>query len=114
MMTPLGKPASSAIWARMRYPLVPDEEPSPLERVLIVADSGNGISWELDIKRWLFINPELTVHLFREAAGEWICLDAQTAIAPGGAGLASSVLSDTGGPVGTGAQTLLIVPRPVS
>jgi hypothetical protein len=96
----------------MRYPLVADEEPSPLERVLIVADSGNGISWELDIKRWHFINPELTVHLYREAAGEWICLDAQTSIADGGAGLASSVLSDTGGPVGIGAQTLLVTPRP--
>jgi Thioesterase-like superfamily len=91
---------------------VPDEAPSPLERVLVVADSGNGISSELDIARWRFINPELTVHLYREAAGEWICLDAQTAISPGGVGLASSVLSDRAGPVGTGAQSLLIAPRP--
>jgi hypothetical protein len=106
------EPGPATVWARMRYPLVADEEPTPLERVLIVADSGNGISWELDIKRWHFINPELTVHLYREAVGEWICLDAQTAIAHGGAGLASSVLSDTGGPVGTGAQTLLVAPRP--
>ena len=47
----------------MRYPLLPDEEPSPLERVLVIADSGNGASWELDINRWHFINPELTVHV---------------------------------------------------
>ncbi|HEY0934307.1 MAG TPA: thioesterase family protein [Trebonia sp.] len=105
-------PGPTTVWTRMRYPLVPDEEPAPLERVLIVADSGNGASWELDIARWHFINPELTVHLFREAAGEWICLDAHTAIAPGGVGLASSVLSDQAGPVGTGAQSLLIAPRP--
>jgi hypothetical protein len=105
-------PGPATLWTRMRYPLVPDEEPSPLERVLIVADSGNGVSWELDIAKWLFINPELTVHLFREAAGEWICLDAQTAISPGGIGLASSVLSDLEGPVGTGAQSLLIARRP--
>jgi hypothetical protein len=84
----------------MRYPLVPDEEPTPLERVLAIADSGNGASWELDMNRWLFINPELTVHLHREAAGEWICLDAQTAIPTGGAGLATSVLSDRDGPSG--------------
>jgi hypothetical protein len=95
----------------MCFPLVPDEEPSPLERVLIVADSGNGVSWELDINRWHFINPELTVHLHREAEGEWICLDAHTAISPGGVGLATSVLSDLNGPVGTGAQSLLIAPR---
>ena len=96
----------------MRYPLIPDEEPTPLERVLILADSGNGVSWELDINRWHFINPELTVHLHREAEGEWICLDAQTAISPGGVGLATSVLSDVTGPIGVGAQSLLIAPRP--
>jgi hypothetical protein len=105
-------PGPTALWTRMRYPLVPDEEPGPLERVLIVADSGNGASWELDITKWLFINPELTVHLHREAAGEWVCLDAQTAITPGGAGLATSVLSDRDGPLGVGAQSLLIAPRP--
>jgi hypothetical protein len=95
----------------MRYPLVPDEEPGPLERILATADSGNGVSWALDLTRWLFINPELTVHLHREAVGEWICLDAQTAISPGGAGLATSILSDTEGPVGVGAQSLFVSPR---
>jgi hypothetical protein len=103
----------ATVWSRMRYPLVPDEEPSPLERVLIIADSGNGASGELDWASWQFINPELTVHLHREAAGEWICLDAQTAISDGGAGLATSVLSDLHGPVGVGAQSLLIARRPV-
>jgi hypothetical protein len=107
----LGTPGPATVWARMRYPLVPDEEPTPLERVLVIADSGNGASQELDINRWLFINPELSVHLHREAAGEWICLDAQTAISAGGAGLATSVLSDTDGPLGVGAQSLLITPR---
>jgi hypothetical protein len=106
------KPGPASVWARMRYPLVPDEEPSPLERVLAVADSGNGVSWELDMTRWHFINPEVTVHLHREAEGEWICLDAQTVISPGGVGLATSVLSDQTGPVGVGAQSLLIAPRP--
>ena len=109
----LGAPGPAALWARMRYPLVPDEEPTPLERVLAIADSGSGASWELDMNRWLFINPELTVHLHREAAGEWICLDAQTVISTGGAGLATSVLSDLDGPVGVGAQTLLVAPRTV-
>ncbi len=107
-----GSPGPAAVWARMRYPLVADEEPSPLERVLSIADSGSGVSWELDITRWHSINPELTVHLHREAVGEWICLDAQTTISAGGAGLASSVLSDLEGPLGLGTQALLIAPRP--
>ena len=104
----------ATIWARMRYPLVADEETGPLERVLAIADSGNGASSELDLHSWHFINPELTVHLHREAAGEWICLDAQTTISTGGAGLATSTLSDLDGLVGVGAQALLVAPRPLA
>jgi hypothetical protein len=106
-----GAPGPATVWARMRYPLVPGEEPAGLERVLATADSGSGVSWQLDITHWHAINPELTVHLHREAAGEWICLDSQTAITPGGAGLATTFLSDADGPVGVGTQSLLVAPR---
>jgi hypothetical protein len=101
----------AAAWARMRVPLVPDEPPSPLQRVLVVADSGNGISSELNMRKWHFINPELTVHLHREPVGEWVCLDATTTVSTAGVGLATSVLSDLDGPVGVGAQTLLVARR---
>ncbi len=104
-------PGPAVGWARMRHPLVEGEEPSPLTRTLILADSGNGASSELDIGRWQFINPELTVHLHREAVGEWVCLDATTTISAGGVGLATSVLSDLTGPIGVGAQSLLVSPR---
>ena len=103
-------PGPATVWTRLRHPLVPDEEPSPLQRVLAVADSGNGLSSELDLS-WYFINPELTVHLHREAVGEWVCVAAQTAISPGGAGLATTVLHDLHGPVGVGAQALLVARR---
>ena len=103
-------PGPATVWSRLRHPLVPDEEPSPLQRVLTVADSGNGLSSELDLS-WYFINPELTVHLHREVVGEWVCVAAQTAISSGGAGLATTVLHDLDGPVGVGAQSLLVAPR---
>jgi hypothetical protein len=106
-----GVPGPAIVWTRLRYPLVPGEEASPLQRVLAVADSGNGLSGELDITEWRFINPELTVHLHREAAGEWICVDASTTISTGGAGLARTQLSDCEGPIGSGAQSLLIARR---
>jgi len=106
-----GRPGPATAWTRLRHPIVPGEEPSPLQRVLAVADSGSGISAELDLTIWHFINPELTVHLHREAVGEWICLQAQTAISPGGVGLATSVLSDLDGPIGVGAQSLLVARR---
>ena len=105
------EPGPSAVWTRMRHPLVGGEDPSPLQRVMVVADSGNGVSGELDLRQWLFINPELTVHLHREPAGEWVCLDAATTVSTGGVGLATSVLSDRSGPVGVGAQSLLVAPR---
>jgi hypothetical protein len=105
------EPGPSTVWTRLRVPIVPDEPPSPLERLLAVADSGNGVSAVLDWRRWLFINPELTLHVLRPPAGEWIVLDAATQIAAGGAGLARSVLSDEAGPVAYGAQSLLVAPR---
>jgi hypothetical protein len=105
------QPGPATAWTRLLHPVVADEEPSPLQRLLVVADSGNGISSELDLRRWHFINPELTVHLHREPVGEWVCLDASTTISTGGAGLATSVLSDLRGPVAVGAQSLLVAPR---
>lgn len=105
------EPGPATAWTRLEHPIVADEEPSGLQRVLAVADSGNGLSGELDLARFHFINPELTVHLHREPVGEWICVDAQTAISAGGAGLATTVLSDQDGPVGVGAQSLLVAPR---
>lgn len=101
----------ATVWTRMRIPLVEDEQPTPRQRVMVVADSGNGASNVLDWSRYLFINTELTVHFTRPPAGEWVLLDARTEIAEGGAGLASSVLSDRDGAVARGAQALLVAPR---
>ena len=105
------EPGPGVVWTRLRHTLVPDEQPSGLQRLLAVADSGSGISSELDLATRYFINPELTVHLHREPVGEWVCLDASTAISPGGTGLATTVLSDVDGPVGVGAQSLLVADR---
>ena len=98
-------------WMRMRQPLVAGEEPTPLQRVLVVADSGNGISSTLDYRRFLFINVDLTVHLHRMPAGVWVCLDSVTVPEPTGVGLTDSVLFDERGPLGVAAQTLLVADR---
>jgi hypothetical protein len=105
------EPGPATVWMRMRRPLVADEEPSPLQRVLIAADSGNGVSSVLDWRRWLFINPDLTVYLHRPPAGEWVCLQARTTIEPAGLGLAESLIFDRTGPVARGLQSLFITPR---
>ncbi|HVV10673.1 thioesterase family protein [Amycolatopsis sp.] len=105
------EPGPAAVWARQRVPLVEGEEPTPLQRLFAVADSGNGVSNVLDAAGWWFINSELTVHLHRAPAGEWIGLDAVTTIGPRGVGAAESTLRDLGGPVASGAQALMVRTR---
>jgi hypothetical protein len=107
----LGEPGPATVWARQSVPLVGTETPSGLQRLMTVADSGNGVSSRMDPRKWLFINSELTVHVHREPVGEWIGLDAATAIGPDGFGTAVSVLHDLNGAVGRGAQALLIRPQ---
>ena len=101
----------ATVWARMRVPLVEGETPSPWQRILCLADSGNGISNRLPNTEWLFVNTELTVHLWREPVGEWVCMDAVTHGHRGGVGLAESRLYDREGRLGAGAQALLIAGR---
>lgn len=105
------EPGPAAVWMRMRGRLVEDEEPSPLSRVLVAADSGNGISMELSMATHLFINTELSVHLAREPEGEWVALDARTRIGPNGTGVATSELYDAGRRIGAANQALLIRAR---
>ncbi|HET7481936.1 MAG TPA: thioesterase family protein [Actinomycetota bacterium] len=98
-------------WFRMRYPLIDGEEPSPLTRVLIAADSGNGISTSLDFTKWVFINPDLSVYLHRMPVGEWVCLAARTDPKNTGVGVAASTIYDRTGAIGRGLQSLFIGPR---
>lgn len=104
-------PGPAVVWMRMRHPLVEAEDPSPLQRVLIAADSGNGVSATLDWARYLFINVDLSVHLHRLPAGEWVCLDAVTIPEPDGIGLADTALHDERGPLGRAEQSLLVRER---
>jgi len=106
------EPGPATAWLRMRQPLVAGEEPTPLQRLLVAADVGNGISAALDFRRFLFINVDLTVHLERMPKGEWIGVDAVTLPRPHGIGTAESTLFDVdNGRVGRALQTLLVSER---
>jgi hypothetical protein len=106
-----GEDGPATLWARQRVLTVDGEEPSPLQRLMAVADSGSGAASRLDIRQWLFINTELTVHLWRAAVGEWIGLDADSTLGPTGIGVARTTLFDSAGAVGFGMQSLLVRPR---
>jgi len=106
------EPGPATVWMRMNCRLVAGEEPTPLQRTLVAADVGNGISAVLDWHRYVFINVDLSVHLERMPEGEWVCVDAATLPQPNGIGTAESVLFDERGRIGRAAQALLIAERP--
>jgi len=103
-------PGDAAAWSRARIPVVQGEEPTGLQRAVLTADSGNGISAALDWNAWSFVNIDLDVHLARPLEGEWVLLDATSRYEQSGTGTATSQLSDLRGPVGRGAQTLVVTP----
>jgi hypothetical protein len=102
------EPGPATAWTRMNCTLVDGEEPSPLTRVLVAADSGNGISGVLDWKRYVFVNTDLSVHLWRYPKGEWVCMRSKTTVGPDGVGLAETELFDETSRIGRSMQTLFI------
>ncbi len=101
----------ATVWMRMRGALVAGEQPTPLQRVMVAADSGNGVSAALDWRRFMFINTDLSVHLARPPEGAWVGLDAVTTPLPSGVGLTDTALWDERGRIGRAAQTLLVAAR---
>lgn len=104
-------PGPVAVWIRLLVPVVPGEEPSGVQRVVAAADFGNGVSGALPYQRFRYINPDLTVHLLRPPAGEWIGMRAASHYGEEGAGLAESALHDTNGRLGRSIQSLFVEQR---
>lgn len=98
-------------WFRLKLPVVPGEEPSPLQRICAAADFPNGISFVVDPRVTTFVNPDLTVYIHRLPAGEWVLVDARSWLEPQGTGMAEGELYDEGGRLGRSLQSLLIEPR---
>lgn len=105
-----GRPGPATAWTRSRFPLVEGRPLTGIERVLLVADSGNGLSAVANPTELIFVNPELSVHLVRPPVGDRIWMHSETFLDPAGVGLASTVLGDTGGRIGSGHQSLFVDP----
>ncbi len=105
------RPGPARAWFRLQRPVVDDEEPSGVQRAAAAADFGNGISWVLPFDRWIFLNPDLTLHLARTPVGEWIGLDAFTLPSDQGMAMAESALYDEHGRLGRAVQSLLLQQR---
>lgn len=105
------EPGPARAWLRQRQPLVAGEDTTPLQRLLVVADAGNGLSASIDFTRYLFVNTDLTVQVLRPIDGEWVSMTSRTLIGPDGTGVASSTIGDRLGVAGVGTQTLFVTAR---
>ena len=107
----MGEPGPAAVWTRLRQPIVPGEDPTPLQRVAAAADFGNGVSATLDGAVFLFMNPDVTTHLARYPEGEWICIESSVQAEALGVGLVSTTLYDSRGRIGAAHQSQVLEAR---
>ena len=106
--------ARTAVWFRLRVPVIEGEAPSPLQRVAAVADFANGLGMDVSRDRYTFINPDLTVVMHRAPVGEWVALDGASFPEREGIGVAESELHDERGRIGRALQTIILDRREVS
>lgn len=97
----------TTMWMRSLN-LLPEEEMSPFQTVCPVADCGNASSRNAEPHVVSFVNPDLTINVFREPVGPWIGSSAVSYWEPNGIGLADAELFDKQGLVGRSTQTLLL------
>lgn len=107
-----GAGGPTTMWMRTRVPILPDEEPSPFQRLCPLADCGNGISFLDSLERVYFVNADLTLSVHREPMGDWFASRARSHWHPDGIGSAEATLFDVEGPVGSAVQNLILFPPP--
>ncbi|OBK72433.1 thioesterase family protein [Mycobacterium sp. 1274761.0] len=99
-------------WIRPEVDLVKGENMTALERLFSVADDANGIGSKLDIRKWMFMNTDLVVHIHRVPDGEWVGIRAETNYGPDGIGTTIGTLFDEIGAIGGIQQSVLVRPMP--
>ena len=108
---PAGLRAPGWAWFRLTLPVVPGEEPTPLQRICAAADFPNGISFVVDPRHTTFINPDLTVYVQRLPVDDWVLVDARTWLEPHGTGMTEGGLYDRTGRIGRSLQSLIVEAR---
>jgi len=101
------RPGPAAAWFHLLRSLVVGEENSPLIHVVSAADLVAGISAVVDLRQWSFVNPDLTIALWRVPQSKWILLAAETHVGGQGNGVARGILSDSAGSFGSCEVSLL-------
>ncbi|KAA1423116.1 thioesterase family protein [Mumia zhuanghuii] len=108
---PVAADGVTRAWMRVRVPLVAGEPTSDLQRLMVIADSANGVSARLPFSDWLFIPPGLGVTAGRPPSSEWMLLEASSWSETRGTGVAHARVLDSEGLCAFVAQPLLVAPR---
>lgn len=104
----LGEPGQGVAWFRVVAPLADGLAITPLARAAAAGDFGNGIGAPVPMGPYRYVNPDLTIDLHRLPVGEWVALTANSVAQPTGVGLATSVLADRDGVIGSALQSLYV------
>ena len=64
--------------------------PVPISAWRLRRTRATALSAALDFGKYIFLNCDLTINLFRRPEGEWLCLEARTLFGGHGCGLAES------------------------
>ncbi|WP_276939353.1 thioesterase family protein [Ferrimicrobium acidiphilum] len=102
------EPGPATVWARPRLNLIDLQPMEPLEAVLLVADSANGISSELDFKHFLFLPTVMEIGLRSRPNTTEVGLSARTTIDHEGIGTTRGTLFDREHSFGYLLQTLYV------
>lgn len=102
---------AARVWAKPRIPLIEGEEIDGIEAMILLIDSANGLSAELDIQSWTFVPVDMTVGFRRQPVGPWYGIDARTTIGDEGIGQTTTRVYDGTGSVGNSIHTLFVRPK---
>ncbi len=91
-------------------PLLEGEVPSPFQSLCPIADCPNGSSRNMELDEMGFVNPDITLVMYRPPTSDWLALASRSFWEPTGIGLAEGQLFDRLGPVAQVQQTLLLQP----
>ncbi len=105
------KVGPATVWVRPRIPLIEGHEINGLESLILMLDSANGISSELNILNWTFVPVDMTVGFYRDPIGSWVGMKARTSIGNEGIGQTTTTTFDTNGSIGHSIHTLFVSPR---
>jgi hypothetical protein len=104
------QPGRATVWLSSSLNLVDGESVSDHASFVSLVDTANGVAVRESPRDWTFPNVDLTIHLHRRPAGEWVGLDTTVVFGPTGQGVTSTVLHDRGGAVGVAHQMLTVRP----